>query len=100
MPVIIALGEAGWEPVTHASVEPTGVLLERFGPRAGNLYFAVRNPTRGPIKATVTVHAARLKVTAPKRVTRLPDRRTIPVRGDRFQDTLQPGITRAYQVLP
>jgi hypothetical protein len=70
MPIIIALCEAGWEPVTHATVEPLEVLIERFGPTDGALYLTARNTGEEPVTADFTVDAAALGVDVPTRVIR------------------------------
>jgi len=36
-PLICWLDEAGWQPVTRATAEPAGVLVERYGPGTGRL---------------------------------------------------------------
>jgi hypothetical protein len=99
MPIIIALCEAGWEPVTHASAEPGPILLERFGPREGRLYFTARNPGDEPVETTITVDTDALGVGPPKAVTRLPDGRSIPVAERRFKDRLEAGTTCAYRII-
>ncbi|MBO3803035.1 MAG: hypothetical protein JTT11_04050 [Candidatus Brockarchaeota archaeon] len=45
IPIIKALSKAGWEPVTHARVEPSDLGLERYGPSDGTTYFSVHNPS-------------------------------------------------------
>jgi len=101
MPVIIALCEAGWEPVTHAAIEPASVLLERFGPRDGKLYLTARNPGQEPASITVALQIPQLGLPqTPTRAVRLPDTREIPIVDARFQDTLAPGLTCAYQLGP
>ena len=99
MPTIIALCQAGWEPVTYASAEPDTILLERFGPTHGRLYLTARNESSRGVTVTVTVQTASLHIAAPTRVKRLPGGRGIAFEDGRFQDTLEPGVTCAYQVL-
>jgi hypothetical protein len=41
MPVLARIGAAGWHALTRARAE--GLLVERFGERPGELFFAVRN---------------------------------------------------------
>jgi hypothetical protein len=53
MPVFSAMAGAGWEPVTHARAVALDV--ERFGSKAGNLYFAVRNRSGSAVKGAVAV---------------------------------------------
>jgi len=98
MPVIIALCEAGWEPVTYATVEPGELLLERFGPNEGKLYLTARNVQEQAVTATFTVDAAALGVDLPTKVVRLPGQRKITVKGNRFEDTIEAGVTCAYQL--
>ncbi len=100
MPVVIALCEAGWEPVTHAAVQPPGLLVERFGPRGDKLYFTVRNESAKAAAFSVAVDLAALRFPSPRRVLRLPERKSVTWRGARFQDSLAPGCTRAYELVP
>jgi len=51
MPLIRRIAAAGWEPVTHAKVEPSAVLVERFGTKPPELYFTLYNPTDKPLDA-------------------------------------------------
>jgi hypothetical protein len=63
MPALRACGEAGWEPVTHATVQPAHVLIERFGgnPRSKDAaYFSLYNHSDRKAAATVTVDLAAL----------------------------------------
>ncbi len=43
IPIIKRLSAAGWEPVTHATVEAENVRVERFGPSEGMVFFTVLN---------------------------------------------------------
>ncbi len=53
MPLVSAMGEAGWRPVPHARAR--GLWIERFGSRPGRLYLAVRNCGRGPSRSELSV---------------------------------------------
>jgi len=59
MPAIQAQVKAGWQPVTHARAAGNA-LVERFGEKPGELYFAVMNTGR-PGTATITVDAQALQ---------------------------------------
>ncbi|MGD9495822.1 MAG: hypothetical protein AB7Y46_05900 [Armatimonadota bacterium] len=43
VPIIKRLSAAGWEPVTHATVDAANVRVERFGPTEGMVYFTLLN---------------------------------------------------------
>jgi hypothetical protein len=43
IPILRKLGAAGWEPVTHASTAADKIVIERFGPKDGSLFFTVYN---------------------------------------------------------
>jgi len=72
IPTILALAEAGWEPITHARSDAP-IWLERFGPKDGRLFVSVRNPTKSDVLAHVAVDWSTLGVTAPEHGLRLPD---------------------------
>ncbi|NOZ23001.1 MAG: LamG domain-containing protein [Planctomycetes bacterium] len=48
---------AGWQPVTHARCSDVRLLVERFGPADGRVYFAIFNPALSPIDAALTMDA-------------------------------------------
>ncbi|HUS81522.1 MAG TPA: hypothetical protein VM283_09665, partial [Armatimonadota bacterium] len=103
MPVIIALCEAGWEPVTLARIEPEGALIERFGLGVGRpgteLYLVAHNPTDETLAVTITPDFAELGIEAPGQVEALPGGGQIAVAGGAFADTLAPRQTRAYRLV-
>jgi hypothetical protein len=53
------LAAAGWEPVTHARVEPPSVRVERFGSDQ-TVYFVLHNPTPEAVQSRLKVEAAAL----------------------------------------
>jgi len=63
MPAMRAAAEAGWEPVTHATVDPAAVLIERFGGNEKSkdaVYFALYNDSDERSQATLTIDLAAL----------------------------------------
>ena len=65
MPLIIAIAEAGWEPVTHATTGDPHVYVERFGPDGdGNVYFTLLNDSDAGRHAHLSVAADELDITA------------------------------------
>lgn len=97
MPTIIALAEAGWEPVTYAQAEPA-VLLERYGPADAGAFLAAHNEGAEPVATTITVEWARLGIAPPATVTRLPAGRAIALIGGRITDTIGAGETCVYRL--
>jgi hypothetical protein len=97
MPTIIALAEAGWEPVTYAQAEPA-VLLERYGPADAGAFLAAHNEAAEPVATTITVEWARLGIAPPATVTRLPAGRAIALIGGRIKDTIGAGETCVYRL--
>ena len=56
IPVLRALARAGWEPVTYATAEPKGTIIERFGGEDGRpLFFTVRNTEQSLRTISVTI---------------------------------------------
>ncbi|OGV66829.1 MAG: hypothetical protein A3K18_30280 [Lentisphaerae bacterium RIFOXYA12_64_32] len=55
MPTIIAMAEAGWEPITQARSDAPTVCVERFGPKDGKVYFSFRNDGDKPASAHIAV---------------------------------------------
>lgn len=56
VPLMRAMGRAGWEPLTWAAANDPALWVERYGPGPdGIAYLAVRNPTAADRTATVIV---------------------------------------------
>jgi len=55
--VLQKLYSAGWQPVTHARSSNDDLLVERYGPVDGRVYFAVFNPTLSDVGADLTIDA-------------------------------------------
>ena len=51
---------AGWQPVTHARSDRADLLVERYGPRDGKVFFPVFNPTRSAARTHLVVDAQAL----------------------------------------
>lgn len=99
MPTIIALAEAGWEPVTHARTEPEAVLVERFGGGGGPLYLTARNEASEPVEVSIEVDWAALGCSAPAAARRLPADRAVALVDGRIADSLAAGETCAYEII-
>jgi hypothetical protein len=72
MPTMLALAEAGWEPVTYARSNAP-IWLERFGPKDGRLLLSVRNPGETEVLAHVTIDWPALGITPAEQGMRRPD---------------------------
>ncbi len=73
IPICAALSRAGWEPVTHASVSPAHVYVERFGPGPdGSVYFTLFNDGAEASVAQLSVDCTALGI-APELREVLPD---------------------------
>ena len=55
IPILRKIGQAGWEPVTHAKASDETVWLERFGTGSKGLFFTVYNPTMETQRVEVAV---------------------------------------------
>jgi hypothetical protein len=92
VPTIVALCEAGWEPITYARSSDSRVWLERFGTR----YLTVLNPTDEAIVSVLTLQRAGFQVRPKSFINRI-DGRRYPVRWLGANGTLtvhvQPGQT-------
>ena len=62
MPVVRRLSAAGWEPVTAARVEADDLLMERFGPKNGELLLTIYNRAEENITARVRIERQRLGI--------------------------------------
>ena len=57
-PIITALLEAGWQPVTHARTNSPQLFVERYGPAAdGSVFFTVWNDSRQPQRLRLRIDA-------------------------------------------
>jgi len=65
IPVLRALADAGWEPVTYATAEPEGTIIERFGGEKGRrLFFTVRNTEKESRTVSVEIDTKALDLAA------------------------------------
>lgn len=55
LPIVRAVAEAGWQPVTLANSDDANIWLERFGAVGGPLYLTLRNNAAQTQKARVTL---------------------------------------------
>ncbi|NOY81507.1 MAG: hypothetical protein GXP31_10950 [Kiritimatiellaeota bacterium] len=56
VPIIRALSEAGWEPVTNAACDATGIRIERFGDgRTQPLFFTIKNNSDQPTQCAINL---------------------------------------------
>ncbi len=66
MPLIKRVAEAGWEPITYATVDNHAVYLERFGPDAeGNMYLTILNNSTETQTAHVSINETKLNIELP-----------------------------------
>jgi hypothetical protein len=97
MPAIIAMAEAGWEPVTHATCEAPGICVERFGPKPGRLFFSVRNDGEKPAAARVSVNWNALGLRPQTEARRIPEEEKLTLDGDTIALQLNPGEVTALR---
>lgn len=63
IPIIRDLSEAGWEPLTFATVDSSDVMIERFGDWSDNcVFFTLKNTGASPVAATITIDAESLGI--------------------------------------
>lgn len=61
VPWIRRLGVAGWEVIPHATAEPAGLRVERYGPDAqGKIYWTVLNTTSEALPSTLALELGAL----------------------------------------
>jgi hypothetical protein len=102
VPLIQALGRAGWEPVTLATTGDPNIWVERYGSADDDdLHLTVRNVTTWPLTPTLTMDAAALGL-VPTSVTDLLDSRSLSYTWAAGQVTfpapLAAGETRVYRI--
>ncbi len=69
IPIMQAMSRAGWEPVPWAAADDPEVWVERYGPgAAGEVYYALRNPSEQSRRVTLTVECSGLAWDAEARV--------------------------------
>jgi hypothetical protein len=63
MPSLKRISAAGWQPVSHAVLEPAGPSMERFGKKpTQGLYFTVYNENASPYDGILTVDSVALGI--------------------------------------
>lgn len=81
MPTIIAMAQAGWEPITHATCATPGVTVERFGPSGQALFLSVRNDMDEPVEARVDADLKALGLPGLPGARRLPEGDSLATQG-------------------
>jgi hypothetical protein len=67
IPILRRMFDAGWQPITYATVKPSSARAERYGPAAkGEVLWAVYNPSAAPLTAKLVIDATALGLDAPK----------------------------------
>lgn len=92
IPIVERLEAAGWQPLTHAVVEPAGVIAERYG-REGEVLLALHSPRAGAVDARVRIDWDALGLTPRAEVQELVRGRTLPVEEGQTTVPLPPGST-------
>ncbi|MGC9319106.1 MAG: hypothetical protein ACP5KN_13825, partial [Armatimonadota bacterium] len=57
MPSLKRISAAGWEPMTHAGMEPAGPAIERFGSSTSGLFFTIYNEAETDYEGTLIIDA-------------------------------------------
>ncbi len=97
IPLIKLIADAGWEPVTLATVSPGALRIERFG-NAGNLYFTIRNNGSTDIPCTVTLDLSGLGVSGEKAAEELIGQSRLRITGNRISLNIPAGRTRVIKI--
>ena len=97
MPAIIAMAEAGWEPVTHATCNAPGVCVERFGPKDGRLFFSVRNDGEKPATARLSIVWNALALQPQTSASRIPEDEKLALDAGAIMLQLNPGEVTAFR---
>jgi hypothetical protein len=101
LPVIKQVAEAGWQPVTGATCDNPGVLVERFGPDAGGaVYLTLMNDSSRAQKGQVALDTGVLKLKGPLVLREMVSAREVSSSGGRFSVSLEPQETWAVCVTP
>lgn len=77
VPIYRRLDLAGWQPVTHATLDAPELWLERFGTGAPELYFTLYNPGSSPQTAALRVDRERLGTPTAVKLLELVESRTL-----------------------
>jgi hypothetical protein len=95
MPIIKAVAEAGWQPVTLATSDNPQVWIERFGTIGQTVYLTLHNNSTTPQRAALTLQKP-LTVKAPPQdlVTSQP----VAIQDGKLHVALQPGQTMAFRL--
>lgn len=90
IPIIQAVAEAGWQPVTLATSDNAEVWIERFGNAGGPRYLTLRNNNTQAQTAKITLQSTLLATTT---VEDMMSGQNVPIREPVLTRTLQPDQT-------
>jgi len=96
-PILDALNEAGWEPITSARCEDPRIAMERFGPRDGGpAFLTVRNTGDAPADARLVLDAEALGAVGA--ATELLTGERVPLIDGGLRLSVPPQTTRALRL--
>jgi hypothetical protein len=83
LPIIRKLDEAGWQPVTGATIDPSDARIERYGSfESRNLAFTIHNPAAEAREITITLSRDDLNLPPMFDATEWFSGKPAPVNGD------------------
>jgi hypothetical protein len=78
MPILRRLGAAGWQPRTFASCSDEKILMERFGPKEGQLFFTVYNDSDAQLSPRIRLDVELLGISSIQNATELVTGKPLP----------------------
>ncbi len=90
-PLCREVGEAGWQPITHARAKTDHILVERFGPGAsGAVYVTVFNDGKKTAEAEIEIDLQALGIAGLAQAQELVSGKSMPLAAGTVKLTLQP----------
>ncbi|MFD0713365.1 hypothetical protein [Paenibacillus sp. GCM10027626] len=89
VPLVKAVAESGWKPVTHAIPNNDAVAVERYG-EGGTVYLTMMNQGASAVSAVIAIDRTAMGLGAQVSGQELVGNTPVAVTGDQFEVSLQP----------
>ncbi|MDG0814343.1 hypothetical protein [Cohnella rhizosphaerae] len=97
IPLVKAVAEAGWQPVTRASASQSSIAMERYG--AGDtVYLTLMNQGSAAAATTITIDRAGMGLGAQVTALEMTGNTPVSSTGDQFSLTLQPDEVKVVKL--
>lgn len=97
IPLVREVAEAGWEPLTHATADAPGILMERYG-HGPEVFLTVMNPTTAAVTGAVSFDRSAVGLGASISATETVSNAPVALSGESFSVSLDPQEVKVFKL--